>query len=447
MNSLLQKDSIIAACRAAWGKAGHGSMLLGVSGGADSTALLLAFHMGGIPCEVAHCNFGLRGEESFRDRRFVEDLCRARDIKCHFVDFNVPLESYKGESTEMVCRRLRYSFFRDLKDRYGFRRIVIAHNADDNIETFFLNALRGSSSRGLKGMQEDSGEILRPLLRFPRNEILDFLQRFQQSFITDSSNLKSDCYRRNFLRNDIFPLLESRWEGFNKAVTNTINLQGRDNRIVEFFLNRALEGVSDTLPWNIIREFPDAVSLIYRFIERFGGSSDIAEEMAASAVCPVPGKNWRISEEYRGEFQRDGIRILPIRGIENYLSQDIQFSWFRIKMDGSLFEDIIKAPLTEIYLPFGEDAFTWTTADTKMKIKSLGMTGSQSVWKILKDAGIPSSIRSYYPVLLDKVTAEPVWIPGLKRSRFHLVSSLDSEFYQVTTNITPDHFLHIFGGL
>lgn len=424
MTASLNKEKITIACRKSWEKAGKGKMLLCVSGGADSTAMFTAFVRGGIPFEVAHCNFNLRSSESLRDREFVNMLCKNYGIPFRLAEFDVAREAQKGESTEMTCRRLRYDFFRRLKSENGFNRIVIAHNADDNVETFFLNALRGSGSRGLKGMEEDTGEILRPLLPFRRKEILDFLSGHQQSFITDSSNLKSEDYRRNFLRNKVVPLLESKWEGFSKAVANTIDIQKRENKIVEHFTSQALKDVTDFLSWHIIYNFPDSETLINRFIEPFGGQPSIAREMAKSAETLMPGKKWLLGQGYSATFTRKGIQIdknlEEIKDLENPDSQ-----YHLEVLDGSRIDlnTIMSAPRSEIYLPFDMSHYEWKTASREMRIKPIGMEGSQPVMKVLKDAGLSPEQRHRFYVLIDRDTDEPIWLPGIKRSRLHLVSA------------------------
>lgn len=429
MSAIPQKEKIVIACRKAWENSGKGKMLLGVSGGADSTALLLAFNKANIPCEVAHCNFNLRSAESLRDREFVSMLCKNFGVPFHVVNFDVPREARKGESVEMTCRRLRYDYFRKLKEEKGFDRVVVGHNADDNVETFFLHALRGSGTRGLRGMEEDNGEVLRPLLKYRRKELLDFLKAHTQAFITDSSNMQTEAYRRNYLRNKVFPLLETKWEGFHKAVTNTIELQKRENVIVEHFTAEALKGVTDFLPWHVIYNFPDAATLIYRFIEPFGGSPTIAMEMAESAKSLLPGKEWELGDGSRALFTRKGIQIE--KDIEVTPAPAPEYHW--LKLEGGMIDldKIGAAPLSELYLPLSLDHFEWVPADKSMKIKSLGLDGSQPVWKVLKDAGLTPAQRKAFMILVDKASGEPVWLPGIKRSRLHLVSPSDTTVYHL----------------
>ena len=428
------KNPLTESCLRSWHRAGGGTFLIGLSGGADSTALALAFLEAGVPFEAAHCNFHLRGEESDRDRNFVKSLCDTFGVTMHEVDFNVAEEAQRGESVEMTCRRIRYDYFRQLMAEGNFRRLAVAHNADDNIETFFLNALRGSGTRGLKGMEEDNGEVVRPLLKFHRSEILEFLRERNQLYVTDSSNLESDHYRRNFLRNEVFPLMAKRWEGFGSALTRTIELQRRENAIVEHFVAKALDGYTDFIPWYVVFDFPDSETLIYRFIEPIGGTPTIAREMAESAKQLIPGKIWRFADVV-AIFTKDGIRIkkgaAKQNGHKEKVDVSLNFDWEEIPKEKIDWDIVKTAPLSEIYLPYDSSRYEWVTATREMKIKPLGMQGSQSVWKVLKDAGIPLLDRSQFPVLADRDSGEPVWLPGVKRSRLHLVTAENASLFHV----------------
>ena len=143
--------------------------LVAVSGGADSVVLLRVMLALGFSCKVAHCNFHLRGEESLRDERFVTALCRDLGVECIVTHFDVPAYERKhGVSTEMACRELRYAWFRELMREHSLDAVVVAHHSDDNVETLFLNLMRGSGIAGLTAMRPVSGDVRRPLLGVSR---------------------------------------------------------------------------------------------------------------------------------------------------------------------------------------------------------------------------------------------------------------------------------------
>lgn len=409
---------IVKACRRAWTLSDRGRWLVAISGGADSTALLLACRLAGIPIEAAHCNFNLRGPESLRDREFVASFCRRLDIPLYIADFDTLSQQAKGESLEMTCRRLRYDFFRSLS---GFSRIAVAHNADDNIETFLLNALRGSGSRGLKAMEPDTGRLARPLLSFSRADIIQFLETVDQPFVVDSTNATSD-YRRNFLRNEVLPLLRSRWPGADRALSSSIRLLARDNAIVEHFIAGALRGHAHFLPWETINNFPDPPTLIFHFIRPFGGSPVIADEMADGLKSPRPGKSWRLSDSRSALFTKKGIKIEDYLPVPSAAGFSPQFCSESVAPDSLDFQAVKSSPLSELYIALPPEDLRWLPADKSMKIKSLGLAGSQSVWKVLKDAGLSLAERSRFPVLVHAASGSPVWLPGIKRSSLFLIS-------------------------
>lgn len=279
---------------------GVSRLIIGVSGGADSCALLKIVHQIGIDVLAVHCNFHLRGDESMRDQRHVENLCAELNIPLKIVDFDVESYSSKpGVSVEMACRDLRYSNFRELLTESGYDRIAVAHNADDNIETLMLNLFRGSGVRGLKGMVVDTGEIIRPLLKFSRKEIEAYLDETGINYITDSSNLSSD-YRRNYIRNELLPAIERRWPGVRSAISATIENLQSEERVLSWATEN-LVPEDDFLPMQDIFDSPDPFWLIYRFASRYGASRDIALEITdvfykKGGSQTIVGKTWKVGK-------------------------------------------------------------------------------------------------------------------------------------------------------
>ena len=137
-------------------------VLVALSGGADSVALLLVLLQAGFHCEAAHCNFHLRGKESDRDEKFVRDLCRSRSIRLHTKDFDtMAYARKKGISIEMAARELRYGYFEELRTDWRFDKIAVAHHRDDNVETLLLHLVRGTGLKGLTGMRYRNGYVIR----------------------------------------------------------------------------------------------------------------------------------------------------------------------------------------------------------------------------------------------------------------------------------------------
>lgn len=198
-------------------------VIVALSGGADSVALLAILCALGYDCRAAHCNFHLRGEESMRDMRHCRAVADRLDVDLSIRDFDVAarMRECPRESVEMACRELRYAWFDSLLDREGAQAVAVGHHREDRVETFMLNLLRGTGITGLTSMRPRSGNVARPLLELSRAEIEKYLEARGLSFITDSSN-SSDVHRRNRLRNTIIPAIEEAFPGASDAILRTI---------------------------------------------------------------------------------------------------------------------------------------------------------------------------------------------------------------------------------
>ncbi len=199
-----------------------GPVLVTLSGGADSVALLCVLLEMGYTCHAAHCNFHLRGEESDRDERFCCRLCSDLGVSFHVRHFDVAgYQSSHGVSVEMACRELRYAWFGELCEQLNCQGIAVGHHSDDNVETFFLNALRGSGIDGLAGMRPRNGNIVRPMLCVSRGEVEQYLASKHQEYIVDSTNLVNE-YKRNKVRNVLLPCIEGEFPGSRSTLAATI---------------------------------------------------------------------------------------------------------------------------------------------------------------------------------------------------------------------------------
>ena len=185
--------------------------LIALSGGADSVALALMMKEQGLKVRALHCNFHLRGGESDRDERFVRDFCQKHDIPlevCHF-DTLASAHLHKT-SIEMGARDLRYQWFAQRVQALDAEAVCVAHHKDDQAETLLLNLIRGTGLKGLAAMHPEriiNGlRIIRPLLDITKEEILQYLARMRQGYVTDSTNLERDALR-NRIRLDLMPML------------------------------------------------------------------------------------------------------------------------------------------------------------------------------------------------------------------------------------------------
>lgn len=203
-------------------------LLLAVSGGIDSMCLAEKVRLSGEPFAVAHCNFGLRGEESDADEAFVRDWALRYGIHCHVRRFATrEFSEDLGISIEMAARRLRYNWFGQLCRQFGYSGVAVAHNANDNAETLILNLLRGTGIRGVVGMKASgfipdpefaTVPLLRPLLGMTREDILAYAREHGLTWREDSTN-GENSYRRNKIRNQVFPVFRE----INPRFVETLN--------------------------------------------------------------------------------------------------------------------------------------------------------------------------------------------------------------------------------
>ena len=400
-------------------------ILVAVSGGADSVALLRVCHAVSarmqIRVEAANCNFHLRGEESDRDSSFVEALCSRLGIRLHSLDYDVAkyMADHPGLSTEMACRELRYADFHRIASERGMDRIAVAHNADDDIETMLLNMLRGSGCRGLKGMDFDTGKIIRPLLKISRKQIEEYLAAIGQDYITDSSNLTSE-YRRNFIRREVLPLLEQRWPGARKALGRTVEIMKEDSEIVESHYQEQLQRL--TRDDGSLDVYADGVRVgtILRFLEPWGGNSEIAEEILEATRRPFAERTWKL-DSHTAILERD--RLVIGNGFDE---EEISLEWQQLEMNDETMK-MVKANRDHhiAYLPNGPEAYEFRRPKTGDRMSPLGMRGSRLVSDIISDAKLDRKAKSKICILSRKSDGEIIWIPGLKRSRHDLISDKD----------------------
>ena len=173
-------------------------MLVAVSGGADSVALLDVLMRAGFACIAAHCNFHLRGDESNRDEAFVRELCRQRNVPLEVKDFDTrAFAKEKAVSIEMAARELRYRWFDAMAKEKNCQAIAVAHHQNDQAETLLLNLRRGTGLRGLAGMRPKSTNaygqndipVVRPLLCTTHDYIEHYLRDIRHmEWVTDSTN-------------------------------------------------------------------------------------------------------------------------------------------------------------------------------------------------------------------------------------------------------------------
>lgn len=275
-------------------------VLVALSGGADSVALLLVLLQMSFRCEAVHCNFHLRGEESDRDERFVRNLCRNLSVRLHVEEFDTA--SYareKGISIEMAAREQRYACFEKLRIDLRLRTIAVAHHRDDNVETLLLNLVRGTGLKGLTGMRYRQGHIIRPLLDVSRAEVEAYLEARGQLYVTDRTNLETEALR-NKVRLEVLPLLRQ----INPSVSGT--LQATIGRLDDAYVLYA--AAVEELKRRIVRDnriavadlrsAPAARTLLFELLSDYGfnaaQATDVYDHLDGESGKVYESAGWRL---------------------------------------------------------------------------------------------------------------------------------------------------------
>ncbi len=210
-------------------------LLVAFSGGVDSVVLADLLHKADYNIELAHCNFQLRGQEAKDDTAFCENFAKSIDTPFHVIYFDT--KAYAAEhklSIQMAARELRYNWFKALKTEHDFNYILTAHHANDNVETVFVNLIRGTGIKGLQGIPEKQNNIIRPLLFATKDEIRDYALKNKLSFREDSSNQEVK-YKRNFIRHQIIPELKKLNPALEETFVSSIQFFKQSADIVAEF--------------------------------------------------------------------------------------------------------------------------------------------------------------------------------------------------------------------
>ena len=293
----------------------HQPVLVAVSGGADSMALLHLLKNRRINICAAHCNFNLRGEESDGDQRLVEEYCEQHEIKLYIKSFDTNHYAVENKvSIEMAARELRYGWFNSLIDDHQFEALITGHHGNDSIETFFLNLVRGTGVKGLSGIQYRNGNILRPLLDFSRLQIEEYCNQHEILFRYDSSN--SDVqYLRNKIRHEVIPVLEQMNPSFfNTMLHNMEHLQEAEmllQEVVERFKAEVLvdEHEKVLIPISKLNLYAEKKTILFEVLRPYGFNASVVDDV----ICHLDGISGKqfFSETHRLIKDRHNLLVMP----------------------------------------------------------------------------------------------------------------------------------------
>lgn len=270
------------------------SMLLALSGGVDSIVLMHLLHRLGYHFSLAHCNFELRGNDSDADEEFCRQTAARLNLPFYTKRFATrAFCQATGLSVQMAARQLRYEWFNELAGSHGFDLLLTAHHGDDAVETLFINLFRGTGIKGLRGIPERQGWVVRPLLPFSRSAILDYAIAEQLSWREDQSNADT-YYERNYIRNRLLPALTEVYPGLRQTLSNNIDHFREEAAIVDDYLAaRAKLIVSQQddgvcIGRDLLEAEPHLRPLLHYILRPFGFNSAQVADLAAVLRSDAP---------------------------------------------------------------------------------------------------------------------------------------------------------------
>jgi len=396
-------------------------VLIGVSGGIDSTTLCHILIGLGYKIEIAHCNFSLRGNESDEDELFVKSFAQNYQVPFHSIRFDTLNEArLKGMSIQMAARELRYNWFQMLLEQNQLNKIVTAHNANDNIETFFVNISRETGLKGLTGMPIKNGNIVRPMLEITRNEIEQYALKNKIAYREDSSNA-STKYTRNKIRHEIVPVLKQINPTFEYNMKKSLQHLNDTFQLFESLLQPLLDTFyiekNDTsiLDKEKLKTIQQA-GVFYELFQPYGFHSQQIEKIR-DCLEGIPGKQFE-SENYQLLIDRSHVIIEKKKALGNdtyFINDfnDIEHLPIKITIAYIKNNSIVKNPtfacIDERKIQFPLQLRKWKQGD---KFMPLGM----NQYKKLSDFFIDQKINCFEKENIWVLCSEGsiVWVAGIR---------------------------------
>jgi tRNA(Ile)-lysidine synthase len=405
-------------------------IIIATSGGLDSMVLLYLMKHLGFEIAIAHCNFQLRGLESFGDQNFVQEYAVANNIPIFITQFDTEnfAKDYKL-STQVAARNLRYDWFYELLETKKYDYILTAHHADDNLETFIINLSRGTGLDGLVGIPSQNDKIIRPLLAFSRQEIEEFAKKNDIKWREDSSNA-SDKYLRNKIRHNIIPHLKELNENFLESFQKTQKYLQESQSMIEdatiMIYQRVAKEVGEDIHFDVLKLkiLPNYKSYLYQWLQEFGFSAwndiyDLVDSQSGKIIY---------SNEYQLVKNRNQLILSPILKsdeasyyiIENQLEVKIPLNLkiCQVQSISNTNQNTIFVDADKLSFPL--QIRKWNKGDN---FQPFGMNGnSKRVSKFFKDEKLSVLEKQKIWILLSD--NQIVWIIGLRQDeQFKIVNS------------------------
>lgn len=412
--------------------------LLTVSGGKDSTALTHLFAAARLNFEIAHCNFHLRGTDSDGDEHFVANLANTLGKKLHIKHFDTFTAQKECDgSIEMVARQLRYDWFNELDTQFDF--IVTAHTANDNAETLLLNLCRGTGLKGLTGIPPKNGKIIRPLLAFSTQDILQYLESQNLAYRTDRTNF-SEEYQRNKVRLSVMPELQK----VNPQILSTL-CQNIAHFSQQFsFYSNEIERIKEEVTFtkddvfyiSLKKVFPfaDAKLLLYEFLKPYGFLSEQCERIHQN----MSQQSGKIFLSPTHILLKDREFLMVKRRDENSVDEivcesleDLADAGFTVTLMERTPQLHFESDANTIYIDaekfhFPIEVRGWREGDW---FCPFGMTGKQKLSDFFNNNKVNRFQKTQIPLLC--TDNQIVWVVGMRADNRYRVTESTTHFYKI----------------
>ena len=384
-----------------------GRIILALSGGIDSMVLADMLLKSKTDFVLAHCNFHLRGEESDGDEQFVREFAERNGLTIYVKQFDTMAYAKEhGISIEMAARDLRYAWFEELRQQLGYDKIAVAHHADDQLETFFINLLRGAGIRGLKGMQPVNGNIIRPLLDKSREEIHQYAIENGIKWREDHTNAETQ-FLRNKIRHELLPVIDGISKEGRASILKSISHLASENELYRELVDEKLFQIvkKDGEVQKTSHLSPLTSQLLFEWLRDYGFNSDQVH-FIYEAMNGQPGTSF-FSPTHKVTIERDGVELTPIC---QHDKTQVELVYEQHPNDDNFVID--KSPevaqLDYDKLTFPLKLRMWQAGD---RFYPLGMKGSRLLSDFMKDLKLTTRQKEECQVLTT-AKDEIVWVVG-----------------------------------